>query len=191
MEGQYDPQLGIGHSDRGSQYASTDFQGILETVGLTCRMSRKGNCWDNAVSESFFGSLKVEWIGDQVRNTRTDARREVFSYVYGFYSPRRRLFTLHETSPMEFERVPQVGVYDIGARPSRWCPGGADTSHRGSDQILAGSGMIVWWFAALSFRRRDPSRSNLRLLVGGTRLKRSVLRLTGKENDPCGSNGCS
>lgn len=63
----------IHHSDRGSQYASRDYQGMLEKAGITCSMSRRGNCWDNAVVESFFSTLKREWVQDRRYRTRSEA----------------------------------------------------------------------------------------------------------------------
>jgi putative transposase len=68
----------IHHTDRGSQYASGDFQELLKKHGMICSMSRRGNCYDNAAMESFFHSLKVEWIGDTVFETRAEARRVIF-----------------------------------------------------------------------------------------------------------------
>jgi putative transposase len=68
------------HSDRGVQYASDDFQRLLAQYGVTCSMSRKGDCWDNAPTESFFGKLKSEWLRETVFTTR-DAWQVVFEYI--------------------------------------------------------------------------------------------------------------
>jgi len=93
----------IHHSDRGSQYASHEHQAILARYGIICSMSRKGNCWDNAPTESFFSSLKTELIHDQVFFTRSDARKAVFDYIEVFYNRIRRHSTLDFLSPEEFE----------------------------------------------------------------------------------------
>jgi putative transposase len=75
------PQGLVHHSDRGSQYASGDYQRLLERHGIVCSMSRRGNCWDNAVAESFFATLKVELVHDAAWTTRTIARAELFDYI--------------------------------------------------------------------------------------------------------------
>lgn len=90
------------HSDRGSQYCSDDYQNML-TDTITCSMSRKGNCWDNAVMESFFGSLKTEWIRGRIYETRTEAEKDVFIYIEMFYNRKRRHASLGYVSPVEFE----------------------------------------------------------------------------------------
>ena len=97
------PELGY-HSDRGSQYASNDYQEILKDRKITCSMSRKGDCWDNAVSESFFSSLKSECIYRSHFATRDEARTEVFDYIEVFYNRQRRHSTIGQISPVEFER---------------------------------------------------------------------------------------
>ena len=68
-------------------------------------MSRKGDCWDNAVAESFFGSLKVEWLDDVVHDTRTQATRDVFAYIEAFYNSQRFHSTLGGLSPLQFEQA--------------------------------------------------------------------------------------
>src|SRR5262249_38688599 len=78
------------HSDRGSQYASGDYQRVLREHGIVCSMSRRGNCWDNAVAESFFATLKVELIHDAVWTTRAAVHAEVFEYLEIFYNGQRR-----------------------------------------------------------------------------------------------------
>lgn len=92
------------HSDRGSQYASKDNQRILKAYGITCSMSRKGNCWDNSVSESFIASLKAECAYQQQLETRAYAKTELFDYIERFYNRERFHSTLGNTSPAEFEK---------------------------------------------------------------------------------------
>lgn len=91
------------HSDRGVQYASDDFQRLLAQYRVTCSMSRKGDCWDNAPTESFFGKLKSEWIRETVFTTRDAARQAVFEYIEVFYNRVRRHAALGYVSPAEFE----------------------------------------------------------------------------------------
>ncbi len=92
------------HSDRGSQYAAQDYREQLAEKGIVCSMSRKGNCWDNAVVESFFGTLKTESIHRQSFPCRRQARDEIADYIEFFYNPRRRHSSLGYISPNEFER---------------------------------------------------------------------------------------
>ena len=92
------------HSDRGSQYASGDFQAVLSRQGIACSMSRRGNCWDNAPVESFFGTLKQELVNRCRFATREVARREVFEYIEVWYNRQRRHSSLGYVSPAEFER---------------------------------------------------------------------------------------
>ena len=93
----------IHHSDRGSQYASADYQRALDELGVTCSMSRKGNCWDNAVAESFFATLKTELVYLTKFKTREEAKRAIFDFIESFYNHRRRHSTLGYVSPVEFE----------------------------------------------------------------------------------------
>ena len=90
------------HSDRGSQYCSHDYQKELRRGGFICSMSRKGNCWDNAPMESFWGKLKQEWLNGKRFRTREDAKREIFWYIEVYY----KNYRLHETNgyktPQEF-----------------------------------------------------------------------------------------
>lgn len=74
------------HSDHGIQYASKDYQDLLHKYGFVCRMSRKGNCYDNAPMESFWGKLKMEWLNDYSFNTREEAKKAVFEYIEIFYN---------------------------------------------------------------------------------------------------------
>jgi transposase InsO family protein len=98
------PDVGLlHHSDRGSQYASSDYQDALSERGITCSMSRKGNCWDNAVAESFFATLKTECIYVRRFATRAEAREAIFHFIEVFYNGQRRHSTLGFVSPMEFE----------------------------------------------------------------------------------------
>jgi transposase InsO family protein len=91
------------HSDRGSQYCSRDFQKMLKTHGMISSMSRKGNCWDNSVAESFFGHLKTERVFFTNYKTREEARKDIVDYIEMFYNSRRRHSYLGYVSPMEFE----------------------------------------------------------------------------------------
>jgi transposase InsO family protein len=95
----------IFHSDRGSQYCSNDFQKMLKSHKMISSMSRKGDCWDNAVAESFFGSLKTERVFFTNYNTREEARRDVVDYVEMFYNSKRRHSYLGYLSPKEFEEM--------------------------------------------------------------------------------------
>jgi len=97
------------HSDRGSQYASTDYQTRLKEAGITCSMSRKGNCWDNAVMESFFGTLKNEMVHRCRFATRQVARRDVFEYIEVWYNRQRRHSSLGYVSPAAFEERALTG----------------------------------------------------------------------------------
>jgi putative transposase len=92
------------HSDRGSQYASGNYQRVLKQHGIVCSMSRRGNCWDNAIAESFFATLKVELVHDATWDTRAAARRALFEYLEPFYNGRRRHSALGYLSPRAFEQ---------------------------------------------------------------------------------------
>lgn len=94
----------IFHSDRGSQYCSHDFQKLLKKHGILTSMSRKGNCWDNAVAESFFGSLKVEQVFGVRYPCRSSARQDIIEYIEMFYNSKRRHSSLGYMNPMEFEK---------------------------------------------------------------------------------------
>lgn len=95
----------IFHSDRGSQYCSNDFRKMLKTHGMISSMSRKGNCWDNAVAESFFGSLKTEQVFFENYKTREEAKRDIVDYIEMFYNSNRRHSYLGYVSPKEFEEL--------------------------------------------------------------------------------------
>jgi putative transposase len=79
----------LAHSDRGVQYASHKYQQLLWSCGMTCSMSRKGNCWDNAPMESFWGKMKQEWLNEQHFKTREEAKSAVFEYVWIFHNRKR------------------------------------------------------------------------------------------------------
>jgi len=89
------------HSDRGSQYASDLVRGELERLGCIQSMSRKGNCWDNAVAESFFGTLKTELIYRKKFSTQIETRVAIFDYIEIFYNKKRLHSTLGFVSPEE------------------------------------------------------------------------------------------
>lgn len=94
----------IWHSDRGSQYASDSHRLLLKEYGIIQSMSRKGNCWDNAVSESFFHTLKIELIHGSVFKTRQEAKQIIFEYIAVFYN-RMRIHSANDyLSPAEYER---------------------------------------------------------------------------------------
>jgi len=100
------PGLGlVHHSDRGSQYASDDYQEELKRRGIACSMSRKGDCWDNAVIESFFATLKKELVYREQFLSRAQATQAIFEYIEVFYNRLRRHSYLGYMSPVEFERV--------------------------------------------------------------------------------------
>jgi len=94
----------ICHTDRGSQYAGNNFKGILAANDFIGSMSRKGDCWDNAVAESFFHTLKVELVNRKKFSTRNEAKRKIFKYVEMYYNRKRAHSTLGYLSPFEFER---------------------------------------------------------------------------------------
>jgi len=97
------PQAGLlHHSDQGCTYASEDYQRILDARGITCSMSRRGNCYDNAVMESFFSTVKSE-LADRFASF-AEAKMELFDYIEVFYNQRRRHSTLGQISPAAFER---------------------------------------------------------------------------------------
>lgn len=92
------------HSDQGSQYTSSDWQSFLKSHNLVCSMSRRGNCYDNAVAESFFQLLKRERIKRKTYKDREEARQDIFNYIEMFYNPIRRHSYTDDLSPVEFER---------------------------------------------------------------------------------------
>ena len=96
------------HSDRGSQYASYYYQVLLKRNSMLCSMSRKGNCWDNAVMESFYRTLKVELIYQRKYETRIEAQRDIFEYIEIFYNRERLHSFLGYNSPEEYEKMTMV-----------------------------------------------------------------------------------
>ena len=103
------PDALLHHSDQGSQYTSEQFQRLMADQGITCSMSRSGNCWDNAAMESFFSSLKTERIARKTYRTRDEAKADVFDYIERFYNPKRRHSTIGYMSPMDFEAKAGLG----------------------------------------------------------------------------------
>jgi putative transposase len=95
----------LAHSDRGSQYASEHYQRLLAEHNITCSMSRRANCWDNAPMESFFASLKKELVHHEDYQTRAEARASIFEYIETFYNPKRRHSSLGYVSPAEYEQA--------------------------------------------------------------------------------------
>ena len=95
----------IVHSDQGSQYDSEDWMKFCREHNLEPSMSRRGNCYDNAVAESFFSSLKKERIGKRIYRTREEARADIFDYIEVFYNRVRRHSYLGQVSPYDFEKV--------------------------------------------------------------------------------------
>jgi len=95
------------HSDRGSQYASDDYQKRLKDAGIVCSMSRRGNCWDNAPTESFFASLKKEMVYRTRFETREQARSAIFHWIEVWYNRKRRHSAIGYLSPEAFERQHQ------------------------------------------------------------------------------------
>lgn len=91
------------HSDRGCQYTSQEYRQTLNDLGIDVSMSRKGNCWDNAVAESFFATIKTELVYDRRWATRLELRAAVFDYIEVFYNRQRLHSTLGYTSPIQFE----------------------------------------------------------------------------------------
>lgn len=100
----------ICHTDRGSQYAGNNFKKVLSDNGFVGSMSKKGDCWDNAVAESFFHTLKVELVHRNKFRTREDAKRMIFKYVEMYYNRKRAHSTLGNLSPFEFERQASLSL---------------------------------------------------------------------------------
>ncbi len=92
------------HSDRGSQFTCREYSDFLQHLGITASMSRKGNCWDNAVAESFFASIKVELKPNRAWRTRAEARTAIAQYIETWYNPRRRHSANGYLSPLAFEQ---------------------------------------------------------------------------------------
>lgn len=92
------------HSDQGSQYAATAHQAALDDAGIKCSMSRRANCWDNAVAESFFSTLKIELVHNMIFTTKASAEFAVAEWIEVFYNGRRRHSSIGHVAPAEFER---------------------------------------------------------------------------------------
>jgi transposase InsO family protein len=101
------------HSDRGSQYTSDDFRDELEKHGIQCSMSARGNCYDNAVVESFFGLMKRERVNRTRYLTRDEARDDIFDYIERFYNRKRRHGYLDNISPAAFEKRANVQLQTV------------------------------------------------------------------------------
>lgn len=93
------------HSDQGSQYAAADYRALLAMHGIECSMSRKGNCWDNAVAESFFHTLKTELVHHEDYRSRSEAKASIFEYIEVFYNRQRRHSHLGQVAPLAFEKA--------------------------------------------------------------------------------------
>ena len=100
----------VHHSDRGVQYASNAYQQALADADMHRSMSRKGNCWDNAVAESFFGTLKQELVPKKPWTGLNDARKAVSNYIHGYYNPKRRHSHIGHIAPIEFETHHQAAT---------------------------------------------------------------------------------
>jgi putative transposase len=103
LEARVPEQTLIHHSDRGAQYTSDDFRDVLEKHGIQCSMSGRGNCYDNAAVESFFGLLKREWVNQRQYRTREEARADIFEYIECFYNRKRRHGYIGLISPADYE----------------------------------------------------------------------------------------
>jgi transposase InsO family protein len=120
----------VHHSDRGSQYASHDYREALDQAGIMCSMSRRGNCWDNAVAESFFGTLKTELLYELPLQTNSATQSAVADYIETFYNVRRRHSSLDYQSPVEFELK--------NGEPGGFAPGPPMIDGRGRGQETPG-----------------------------------------------------
>ena len=101
------------HSDQGVQYACKEYQSVLAQAVAVCSMSRKGDCWDNALAESFFGTLKKELIHGESFKTRQQAVSAIFEYIEVFYNRHRRHSKLGYISPVEFEAKHQKHPFSV------------------------------------------------------------------------------
>ncbi|AXX89387.1 IS3 family transposase orfB [Arcobacter suis CECT 7833] len=110
------PEKGlIWHTDRGSQYASYEHKDLLKRHGIIQSMSRKGNCHDNAVAESFFHTLKTELIHHEIYHTKEQAKRSIFEYIEVFYNRERSHSANNNLSPVEFEEKQKLLQKEIAA----------------------------------------------------------------------------
>ena len=156
------PQGLLHHSDRGSQYASADYRRALAAHGIVCSMSRRGNCWDNAVAESFFATVKVELAHAAHWATRAQAHGEVFEYLERFYNGQRRHSALGYLSPITFERqwARACGSPALAASQSipRWSPENASSVEAPGATMTRG--------AATSLSPPAPSVPPINLIPG-------------------------
>ena len=115
------PQVGLlHHSDRGSQYTSRAYRQLVQQSGMIVSMSRKGNCWDNATMESFFGTLKKECVGSTTYLSYEEARQALFIYLETFYNRIRRHSTLGYVSPYIYEQRREQNVHaNVGLMRSK------------------------------------------------------------------------
>ena len=112
LQSRHPPKGLLHHSDRGSQYASNDYQQVLTDNSICCSMSRKGNCYDNAVMESFFATLKQELVYHRIYENRKEAKQDIFEYIQVWYNRKRSHSSLGYLSPEEFE---QKQAYSMAA----------------------------------------------------------------------------
>ncbi len=110
LRSRHPPRGLVHHSDRGSPYASEEYRAVLATAGLVASMSRTGDCWDNAVAESFFATLRAELLDHEGYETHVEAKASIRDYIEGFYNPRRRHSHIGHVSPIEFELRAQVAA---------------------------------------------------------------------------------
>ena len=165
----------IHHSDRGSQYCSIDYQAVLKKHGLLISMSGKGNCYDNAVVETFFKTIKSELIWPVAWQTRGQAENAVARYIDGFYNPIRRHSTLGYRSPVQFETCGRPGVNkQLSTKPTQvhlcdrapqdhqdqGLPLAHDRAHHGLQAMPVGQQEVAppEWLAP---HRRDHSRCQI------------------------------
>jgi transposase InsO family protein len=100
----------IHHRDRGSQYAAGDYRDILRAAAITQSMSRKANCWDNAPTESFFGTLKTELVHQREYRDRDAARRDLFAYIEGYYNRQRIHSAIGYITPEQAEAMSAFSI---------------------------------------------------------------------------------
>ena len=105
------------HSDRGREYAATAYRALLDQHGMIASMSRTGNCWDNAVAESFFSTLEFELIAKHDWRTRAEARRAIFEYIETWYNRHRLHSSLNYLSPTAYERSLESARVVYGSVP--------------------------------------------------------------------------
>ena len=119
------------HSDQGSQFSSSDWQSFLKANNVISSMSRRGNCHDNAVAESFFQLLKRERIRRKIYTNREEARSDIFDYIEMFYNPKRRHSSAMQLSPVEYEKryfLSLESVYETRGDSDSTCPQTVDSA---------------------------------------------------------------